>query len=67
MPNSIDSSINEQIQAYATLFKLPAIKNSFSSIADEAAKKNLSYTQFLLKLFEYEYYKFMPPSIPSIN
>jgi len=56
MPNSI-ASINEQIQAYATLFKLPAIKNSFSSIADEAAKKNLSYTQFLLKLFEYEYEK----------
>ena len=56
MPNSI-ASINEQIQAYATIFKLPAIKNSFSSIADEAAKKNLSYTQFLLKLFEYEYEK----------
>jgi len=51
------SSINEQIQAYATIFKLPAIKNSFSSIADEAAKNNLSYTQFLLKLFEYEYEK----------
>jgi len=56
MPNSI-ASINEQIQTYATIFKLPAIKNSFSSIADEAAKKNLSYTQFLLKLFEYEYEK----------
>lgn len=56
MSNSI-ASINEQIQAYATLFKLPAIKNSFSSIADEAAKNNLSYTQFLLKLFEYEYEK----------
>ncbi|SFP43070.1 IS21-like element helper ATPase IstB [Hydrogenimonas thermophila] len=54
MSNNI-ASINEQIQAYATLFKLPAIKNSFSSLADEAAKKNLSYTQFLLKLFEYEY------------
>ena len=45
------SSINEQIQTYATIFKLPAIKNSFSSIVDEAAKNNLSYTQFLLKLF----------------
>ena len=48
-------SINEQIQEYAALFKLPAIKESFSSIAQEAAKENLSYTQFLHRLFAYEY------------
>ena len=53
LPNTI--SINEAIQEYATLFKLPAIKESFASIANEAAKENLSYTHFLLKLFEYEY------------
>jgi len=49
--------INEQIKKYASLFKLPAIKESFASIADEAAKENLSYTQFLYKLFCYEYEK----------
>nr|WP_236583105.1 MULTISPECIES: IS21-like element helper ATPase IstB [unclassified Nitratiruptor] len=50
-------SINEQIQEYAALFKLPAIKESFSSIAQEAAKKNLSYSHFLLELFRYEHQK----------
>ncbi len=53
LPNNI--SINEAIEQYATMFKLPATKKSFSFIADEAAKESLSYTEFLLKLFEYEY------------
>lgn len=48
-------SIDEAIEQYATIFKLPAIKESYASIADKAAKEHLSYTEFLLKLFEYEY------------
>lgn len=56
MPQT-DKSINEQIQEYATIFKLPAIKESFASIAQETVHNNLSYSQFLLKLFEYEYQK----------
>ena len=49
-------AMHKEIQEYAALFKLPAIKESFSSIVQEAAKK-ISYTQFLHRLFAYEYQK----------
>ena len=51
------TSIDEQIKEYAKLFKLPSIKESYASIAEVAVKDNLSYSEYLLKLFEYEYEK----------
>jgi len=53
----MQDDINNRIRDFATLFRLPAIRDSFASLADKASKDNISYTQFLLNLFEYEYEK----------
>jgi len=44
----------EQIDNLLTKFKLFGILDYYKSLSDKAVKENLSYTEYLLKLLEYE-------------
>jgi len=46
--------LHESIESYCKEFKLPSIVASYQAIADQASKESLSYSNFLLKLFEEE-------------
>ena len=46
--------LHEQINEYCNKFKLPGVLSHYSYLADKAAKDNLSYTEYLCKLFEIE-------------
>jgi len=46
--------LHSRIEAYCTEFKLPAISNIHQSLADQAAKESLSYSDYLLSLLAEE-------------
>lgn len=46
--------LHKSIEEYCKEFKLPAMFELYQNIADQAAKDSLSYTKYLLKLFEEE-------------
>jgi len=46
--------LHEHIEEYCKEFKLPAMLNSYQSLADDAAKESLSYSDYLLALLEVE-------------
>jgi len=46
--------LHESIESYCKEFKLSSIVASYQAIADSASKESLSYSHFLLKLFEEE-------------
>lgn len=46
--------IHESIKEYCGKFKLAGIFQNYQALSDMASQNNLSYTEYLLKLFEYE-------------
>jgi len=51
----IDQDINEQIVKYSKELRLPTFRNEFKQQATEAAKEQLDYETYLLRLMEKEY------------
>ena len=52
---NIQNEIKEQIIHYSKELHLPVFRNEFEDIAQESAKENAQYEEFLLKLMEREY------------
>ena len=46
--------MHESIKEYCLQFKITGIMEHYQALADIAAKESLSYSEYLLKLFEYE-------------
>lgn len=46
--------MNDTINEYLKIFRLPAIRENYPAIADKCAKESLSYSDFLLKILECE-------------
>jgi len=46
--------LHNQIEAYAKEFRLSALMQHYKELADKAAQEHLSYSEYLLRLLEYE-------------
>ncbi|MFQ4228488.1 hypothetical protein C3O85_19505 [Clostridioides difficile] len=46
--------MNDTINEYLKIFRLPAIRENYPAIADKCAKESSSYSDFLLKILECE-------------
>jgi DNA replication protein DnaC len=51
----MDKTVNENIIRYSKELRLPAIRQEFKQMAEEAAKERMEYEGFLLKLMEREF------------
>ena len=51
----LQNDIKEQIIRYSKELRLPAFRNELEQIAQDAAKENVDYETFLLRLMESEY------------
>lgn len=49
------NNVNESIIKYSKELRLPAIRKDFQTLAQEAAKEQKSFEEFLLNLMEHEY------------
>lgn len=51
----MDKTVNENIVKYSKELRLPAFRQEFKQMAEEAAKERMEYEEFLLKLMEREF------------